>query len=497
MDKLEFLRWSNNMGYMNLSILEIHNAIIKGEVTPFELVKESIELARKDDNNAFEYICEKEALERVAKLDPNKKSSLLYGIPVVIKDNFATKDIPTTASSNMLNNYVPVFSSEVVSRLEDAGAIVIAKATMDELAMGGSGITGHLGTTYNPWDKTKTRSVGGSSCGSAACVASGVVPFSIGSDTGDSVRKPASFAGLVGLKPTWGRISRFGLFPYAASLDHVAFFTRNVADSALVLNVLAGRDNKDFSSSFKPTEDYAARFNESINSVKIAVIKEIIDSISNPQVIDSFNKNIEKLKESGAIVDYISIDKKILKAIYPTYIVISCCESTSNNANLDGVKFGHREPGNSVDEVMLNTRTKGFSKLIKRRFLIGGYSLLSENSEELFLRAQKCRRVIVEAFNKVLEKYDVIYCPAAPDIAPLFNAEIDHYTDLHLIANNYLAFANLGGLPSITFPIGFDKNLPFGGNLTAKPFEEAKLLMVANNIEKATGLKNLVAPKEE
>ena len=485
------------MKYMNLSILEIHNAILKGEVTPLELVKEAIESAKKDDNNAFEYICEKEALEAVNKLDPKKKDNLLYGIPVVIKDNFSTKDIPTTGSSNILNGYVPIFSSEVVLRLEKAGAIVIAKSTMDELAMGGSGTTGHLGTTYNPWDKSKTHLIGGSSCGSAASVAAGIVPFAIGSDTGDSVRKPASFASLVGFKPSWGRISRFGLFPFATSLDHVAYFTRNVFDSAAILNVLAGRDDKDFSSSFKPTEDYCARLNEPLKGKKIAVIKEILESISNTSIKEAFNKNITALKDLGAIVEPVSVDSKLLKAIYPTYIIISCCESTSNNANLDGVNFGNRQPGESFEEIMTNTRTNGFSRLIKRRFVIGGYSLLRENQDELFVRAQKCRRLIVNEFNKIFEKYDAIYCPASPTTAPLISGDSDALSDEYLIADNYMAFANMGGFPSITLPLGFDEKLPFGGNLTGKPFEEAELLSIAANIEKCTGLKDIVAKEGE
>lgn len=481
------------MKYMNLNIREIHNAILKGEVTPLELVKEAIESAKKDDNNAFEYICEKEALEAVSKLDPNKKENLLYGIPVVIKDNYSTKDIPTTASSNILNGYTPIFSSEVVSRLEKEGAIVVAKSTMDELAMGGSGTTGHLGITYNPWDKSKTHLIGGSSCGSAASVAAGIVPFSIGSDTGDSVRKPASFSCLVGLKPSWGRISRFGLFPFATSLDHVAYFTRNVEDSAIVLNVLAGRDDKDFSSSFKPVDDYCSKLNEPIKGKKIAIIKEIVESISNVTIKEAFNKNIAALKQLGAIVESVSIDSKLLKAIYPTYIIISCAESTSNNANLDGVKFGSREPGESFEEIMTNTRTKGFSRLIKRRFVIGGYSLLRENQEELFVRAQKCRRLIVNAFNNVFEEYDAIYCPAAPGVAPLVSGDSDALSDEYLIADNYMAFANMGGFPSITLPLGFDQELPFGGNLTGKPFKESELLSIASVIEKCTGLKDIVA----
>ena len=485
------------MGYMHLGLLEIHNALLKGEVTPLDLVKEAIELAKKDDNNAFEYICEKEALEKLNNLDSSKKDNLLYGIPVVVKDNYSTKDIPTTASSNILNGYVPVFDAEVVKRLENAGAIVIAKATMDELAMGGSGTTGHLGTTYNPWDKSKTHLIGGSSSGSAASVAAGIVPYSIGSDTGDSVRKPASYACLVGLKPTWGRISRFGLFPFATSLDHVGYFTRNVYDSAALLNVLAGRDDKDFSSSFKPVEDYTSRLSESIKGKKIAVIKEITDSITNQTILDAFNKNIEDLRAKGAVIDYVSIDHKLLKSIYPSYIIISCCESCSNNANLDGVKFGLREPGESVEDIMTNTRTKGFSRLIKRRFVIGGYSLLRENADELFIRAQKCRRLIVNAFNKVLEDHDAIYCPASPTAAPKITNDMDVFSDEYLIADNFMAFANMGGMPSITLPLGFENGLPFGANLTAKPFDEANLLSIAQAIEDTTGLKNIIAKEDK
>lgn len=481
------------MEYMNKSLTQIHNALIKGEATPLELVKEAIEKAKKDDNNAFEYICEKEALEAVKKLDKSNKDSLLWGVPVVIKDNYSTKDIPTTASSNILNGYVPVFSAEAVIRLEKAGAIVIAKTTMDELAMGGSGTTGHLGVTYNPWDKSKTRIVGGSSCGSAAAMASGIVPIALGSDTGDSVRKPASYAALVGFKPTWGRISRFGLFPFATSLDHVGYFSRNVYDSAYLLNVLAGHDDKDFSSSFKEVNDYTSKINEGVKNKRIAVIKGIIDSIKDKTVLASFDESINYLKKQGATVDVVEIDVNLLKSIFPTYVIISCAEATSNNANLDGIKFGNRIEGESFEKVMMNTRTNGFSPLIKRRFVIGSFSLMRENQDELFVRAQKCRRMIVDAFNKVFEKYDAIYCPASPSIAPLIKGSSDTLSDEYLIADNYMAFGNMGGYPSITLPIGFENNMPFGANLTCKPFDEVNLFSIASEIEKGTGLKDLVA----
>ena len=482
---------------MHLSLQEIHTAIIDKKVTPIQLVEEALELAKKDTNNSFEYICENEALQRVKKLDPKLSSNLLYGIPVVIKDNYSTKDIPTTASSNILNGYVPIFSAEVVTRLEKAGAIVIGKTTMDELGMGGTGTAGHLGTTYNPWDKSKTHIIGGSSCGSAAAVAAGIVPFAIGSDTGDSVRKPASYGALVGMKPTWGRISRFGLFPFAASLDHVAYFTRNVADSASLLNVLAGRDEKDYSSSLKPVEDYSSGLNVDIKGKKIAVIKLIVESTTNQKIVDAFNKTVAQLKEKGAIVDYVSIDEKILEAIYPTYIIISSAEANSNNANLDGINFGAREDGKTYEEIVVNTRTKGFSKLIKKRFIIGGYSLLKENREELFIRALKCRRLIVNAFNNVLKEYDVIMCPAAPTVAPLISQAHGAFNSTTIIADNYMAFANMAGLPSITLPLGFDESLPFGINLTAKAFDESNLFGIAQRVEDITGLKNLVAKEDK
>lgn len=486
------------MDYLKLDIVSIHEAIINNEITPLELVKCALEKAKNDDNNAFEYICEKEALAAVGELDSSKKKNLLWGIPFVIKDNYSTKDIPTTASSNILEGYLPIYSSEVYQRLIDQGAILIGKTTLDELAMGGTGTTGHKGKTYNPWDPKHKHMVGGSSCGSAACVAAGIVPFSIGSDTGDSVRKPASYAGLVGTKPTWGRISRFGLFPFAPSLDHVAFFTRNTNDSALLLSVLAGRDDKDSSSSFAPIDDYCSFDTKDIKGRRFAVIKEVYQSISNKSIIKCFDDLIISIKRKGGIVDFVTIDINLCKAIYPTYFIISCAESTSNNANLDGIKFGIRAEGNNFEEVMSNARTTGFSEMIKRRFVIGSYSLCKENQEDVFLKAQKCRRLIVDAVNEVLMKYDTIIAPASPTVAPLFDFKAnDKLSDEYLISDNYLAIGNFAGLPSMTIPMGFDDGLPFGVSLTCRKFEERLMFSLSKEIEKMTGLSNLVAKEKE
>lgn len=486
------------MDYLIQDILSIHQAIIDGKVTPLELVKAAIEKAKQDQNNAFEYICEKEALDAVDQLDEKKKDHLLWGIPFVLKDNFSTKNIPTSASSNILNGYVPLYSSEVYLRLIDEGAILIGKTTLDELAMGGTGTTGRKGRTYNPWDPQHQHMIGGSSCGSAASVASGIVPFSIGSDTGDSVRKPASYAGLVGTKPTWGRISRFGLFPFAPSLDHVAFFTRNVQDSAIVLQALAGRDEKDSSSSTENIPSYLKAINDNIKGKKIAIIKEIYDSITNKNIISAFNHSIEDLKSCGVTVEFVSMDVNLCKAIYPTYIVISCSEATSNNANLDGIKFGPRSEGKDYEEVMTKARTKGFCEMIKRRFVIGSYSLFKENQDEVFLRAQKCRRVIVDAVNEILKKYDAIYLPASPTTAPLFDGRVsDKLSNEYLISDNHLALGNFAGLPSIVIPLGFENHLPYGANIMCRKFEEVEMFSIAKALESLINLKNLVAQEDK
>ena len=475
------------MNYLSLSIYEIHKALVNKEVTPLDLVKEALEKIKKDTNNAFEYIYEKEAIEIAKQLKEPEVDNPLWGIPFVIKDNFSTKDIPTTGSSKLLEGYLPPFDAEVYTRLLNKKAIPIAKTTLDELAMGGTGSSGHLGKTYNPWDESKTRMIGGSSCGSAAACASGVVPYAIGSDTGDSVRKPASYSALVGFKPTWGRISRYGLFTFAASLDTVAYFTRNVKDSVLLLNVLAGHDIKDTTSSSLPIEEYK-------ENKTLTIIKEIYDDLKDETIKKAFDKLIKGLKEKGYKINTVSIGFDLAKAIYSCYYIISSAEATSNNANLDGIKFGVNKEAESYEEMLFKVRTEGFSDRIRRRFVIGSISLLEENQEEIYLRALRCRRVIVDTFNKILESNDAIILPASPTIAPLFDGDVPKksFNKDATISNNYLAFANLGGYPSITLPLGFESDMPFGVNLTSHHFTESKLLKIAQVVEDITGLKDLV-----
>ena len=479
--------------YEGKSILELHELLISKKVTPVELVKDVIELCKKDNNNAFEYIMESEALEIASNLGEPEPDNLLWGIPFGIKDNFSTKDVPTTASSNILKGYIPVFDATVVEKLKNAKAVPVGKLTLDELAMGGTGTSGHLGVTHNPWDASQTRLVGGSSCGSAAITSAGIVPFALGSDTGDSTRKPASYAGLVGFKPTWSRISRFGLFPFAPSLDTVGIFARNVTDVAIVTELLAGRDDRDSTSSTKPVGKYYENIKNFCEKRRISVIKEVRDSINDKDVLDAFNKTVEGFKKRGFEVKEVSVSNELLLSLFPTYFVISCAEATSNNANMDGIKFGPLSNGTTFEEVMSDARTKGFGELIKRRFVIGSFALMKENQHDLFLRAQKNRRRIVEVINNILKDSDFIYLPAAPSIAPKLNEASDRLSDEYLIADNHMVIGNFAGLPSITLPIGFKDGMPFGANLMGRAFEEEELFQVSYELEQITGLANICA----
>ena len=486
------------MDLLSLSIEELHLGLKEKKFKVSDLVKASLEKAKatNGDLNSFVTIIE-EALEVAYKLDEQEVDNPLFGIPYSIKDNYSTKGVMTTGSSKILDGYVPVFNAEVVTRLNNANAVNIGKTVLDELAMGGTGMNGHTGRVNNPWCKERNRQSGGSSGGSVASVAAGIVPFSIGSDTGDSVRKPAAYCGVVGFKPTWGRISRFGLFPFAPSIDHVAYFTRNVKDAAYLLECLAGQDDKDMTCSTKPVEAYSKNLNGDLKGKRVALIPNINNSIKDEKIVNNFNETVTKLKEAGVEFKDYEIDIRLLKAILPVYLVISCDEATSNNANLDGVKFGKRVPVESVYEMTINTRTEGFSELVKRRFILGSYCLAKENKKTLFERAQKIRRLIVEAVLKVLDDSDAILFPAAGSIAPLFEGgSAEKLSENYLIAENHMAIGNFAGLPSITIPSGFVDGMPVGINITCKAFAEQETLNVAYGIETVLGYKNQVAKGE-
>lgn len=484
------------MSYLDLTIKEIHEALKEGKVTPVQLTEEAIERVKTDECNAFEALDFEGALKAAKELvfDPNE---LLSGIPFLAKDNFSTKGIETTASSNILNGYVPLYDAEVIKRLKDHGAILIGKTTLDELAMGGTGTTGHKGVTTNPYDHE--RLIGGSSCGSCAAVAAGVVPFALGSDTGDSVRKPASLGGLVGFKPTWGRVSRYGLFPFATSMDAIGWFTRSVYDSAYLTKILSGHDNKDMSSSYEEVKDYVSEISKDTNSKTIGYFKKLVNGIKDQNIVNKYYEILDALKAQGYKIENYDFPEELLNALYPTYMVISCSEATSNNANLDGIRFGPTCKDNVEDyrQFINHCRTAGFSDLIKRRFVIGSFSLLSENQEELFRRAQKARRLIVEELKKFFEKCDYLVLPAAQSIAGFIKDVQTKWTDKPDYIDNHLGLANLAGLPSLTIPMGLENGLPYGINITCKAFDESNTLNLGQKIEDITGLKNLSVNNKE
>lgn len=471
---------------------DIRNGLDSGKITSDKLFEEAVNKAYKyqDVYNSFVTIMDKK--------DEVCSNSILSGIPYALKDNISTKGILTTASSNILKDYIPLYDATIYKKLKNSGAVLMGKTVLDELAMGGTGTTGHTGIVRNPWNKD--RMIGGSSAGSAASVALGIVPFAIGSDTGDSIRKPAAYGGVVGYKPTYGRISRYGLFSFASSLDHVGVFARSVKDVSYVMDVVKGHDDKDMTS--LPDEDvsYASELDNDVSGKKLFYIKEAIeiDNGNNElkEIISNFKSVLEKCKELGMIVEEVSFDKGLLEAIYPAYNVISCAEATSNNSNLTGIPFGNRVDGKNVNDIMMNTRTNGFSELIKRRFVIGSYVLQKENQERLFLNACRVRRLIVNRMNELFEKYDGLIMPTSGNIAPLFDDASDKLSDEYLILGNHLVIGNFGGFPSISIPSGFVNDMPVSVNITGRAKEDSLVLNMANKVESLLDCKGMVAKDE-
>ncbi len=468
---------------------ELHNKLMNNEITSNELVKKSLDESKcvQDTLNPFVTICENATGNEVT-------DNILSGIPYVAKDNLSTKDVLSTASSKTLKDYIPYFDATVIKRLKKCGAVLVGKSAMDELGMGGTGTTAHTGVVRNPWDKT--RITAGSSAGSAAIVASGVVPFALGSDTGDSVRKPAAYCGIVGYKPTYGAISRFGLFPFASSLDHVGVLTRSVRDAAIVVDNVLGIDENDMTSiDLEP--NLTNNLDNDIKGKKIFYIKNLLDNLSETEetkkILKKFDETINHLEKLGCTVSGIDIDLKLLKAIFPTYISISCAEATSNDSNLTGIIFGPRGEGDNYIDMIKNHRTKGFSSLIKRRFVIGSFVLQKENQEKYFLNAKRVRRLITNKMNELFKDYDAMIMPASSKIAPKIELANELITGNEQILENLMAIGNFGGYPSITIPNGFVNNMPIGVNITGNIMCDKDVLNIANKLESTYDYKNQIA----
>lgn len=476
------------------NIKDIRNDLDNGLVTSLALFKSSVDKALKYQSD---YNCFVTILDNYEHID--NKNSLLNGVVYALKDNISTKGILTTASSNILKDYVPVYDATIYRKLKENGAVLMGKTVLDELAMGGTGTTAHTGIVRNPYDKR--RMIGGSSAGSAACVALGVVPFAIGSDTGDSIRKPAAYGGVVGFKPSYGRISRYGLFPFASSLDHLGVLTTNVMDAAIVVDAVKGYDSKDMTSLKDDKIVYLDNLENDVRGRKLFYIKEILDINSDNEelceIVNNFKEVISKCESLGMEVFPVSMDINLLKAIYPAYITISCAEATSNNANLTGIIFGSRSDKENINEMMMDARTNGFSELIKRRFILGSYILQKENQEKLYLNACRVRRMITSCMNEFFKEYDGLILPAESSVAPLFDVDKDRLSDEYLILDNHLAIGNFGGYPSITIPSGFVNNMPIGINITGKFGDDSLVLNIACKLEGTMDYKQMIVGDDD
>ncbi len=482
------------MKLTDLSMVEAHELLIKKEISAVELVNAYFQNMDKYRGlNAFITETRELALSQAKKSDENIKNGVvrpMEGMPIVIKDLFCTKGIRTTASSKMLENFVPEYESSVSQRLLDAGVCVLGKVSMDEFAMGSTNRTSYFGEVKNPYKRNGEDLVpGGSSGGSAAAVASGMAVAATGSDTGGSIRQPASFCGLVGMKPTYGRSSRYGMVAFSSSLDAPGAITRNVADSALFTGVISGLDENDPTSSPLAVPDYTKSLLQNINGLTIGIPREYKSEMLSKGMQDLWDKRVEDFKKLGVNVREVSLAHT--KYSLPVYYIIAPAEASSNLARYDGVKYGYRTktPFKSLDEMYEITRTEGFGAEVRKRLIVGSTMLTEEFYEKSYLKALKVRRIIVDEFDKVFNDVDVLLTPSTTGGAFSKN---DKLSPMEVYLNDiYTVGASLAGLPAISVPVGSDENgLPLGLQIIGKRFDEEKVFNFASHLENISGFKN-------
>ncbi len=470
--------------YLDLSIKELHELLLEKKITPLDLVEETYSrIEENSDLNSFITLNKSEALAYAKKLGEElvEKDNLLWGIPIAIKDNISTKNLRTTCASHMLENYVPIFDATVIEKIKKSKMIIIGKTNMDEFAMGSTSRTSYFGAPKNPIDKTKIT--GGSSGGSAACVSANLTPLALGTDTGGSIRQPASYTGIVGMKPSYGRVSRYGLVAFASSLDQIGPMTRNVYENALLLNKMVGKDEKDLTSADLQEEDFTRLIGKDIKDMKIAIPNYFVSSIVSPIIIEKINHVVDILRASGAVVDY--IDMKYLDQAVTLYQIIAMGEASSNLARFDGVKFGYRSKNSdSVEEMYANTRSEGFGKEVKRRIMVGSYLLSGENAKIYYDKALAIRNAMKKEFDRIFKDYDYILGPTTTTVAYNLDESLDD--PLKSFMDDVLVIpVNMAGLPGLNIPMGCDKNnMPIGLHIIGNSFEEAKMYQLASFLEK-------------
>ena len=456
------------------SVAELSRALQSRKISSEELTCHFLERIREkaDDLNCFITITDEIALKQARAADTliaNDKAHALSGIPIVHKDLFCTKGIKTSCGSRMLDNFIAPYDATVVQRVESAGMVMLGKTNMDEFAMGSSNENSFYGPVRNPWDRERVP--GGSSGGAAAAVAARLAPLATGTDTGGSVRQPASFCGVTGLKPTYGRVSRYGMVAFASSLDQAGILARSAEDIAPLLSVIAGYDEKDSTSAAGPVDDYSARLADALSGLKIGVVKEHMNSDLDPSIAAIIEDALKVLESLGAEVREVSLPNAELSV--PTYYVVAPAECSSNLSRYDGVRYGYRahEPID-LEDLYKRSRSEGFGEEVKRRIMIGTYSLSAGYYDAYYLKAQQLRRLIRDDFLRRFEEVDVLVGPTSPSVAFRIGEKSDDPVTMYL-SDIYTTAANLAGLPALSIPAGFQDSLPVGLQLVGNYFTEA------------------------
>ncbi len=477
------------MDITELTVHELQEKLKNKELTSYDITKAYIDRIqeKEKDVQAFVTTLEADALDKAKKIDEEMKAGEVEGefagIPIGIKDNICTKGVKTTCSSKILENFVSPYDATVVEKLNSEEMINLGKLNMDEFAMGGSTEYSYFKKTRNPWDLNKVP--GGSSGGSAAAVAARMVPWALGSDTGGSIRQPASFCGVVGLKPTYGLVSRYGLVAFASSLDQIGPITKDVYDSAMLLNIITGHDDRDTTSSNQEKVDYTKCLKNDVKGLKIGVPKEFFGEGINEEVKEKLEEAIETYKELGAEVEEFSLD--IAKYSLATYYIIACAEASSNLGRFDGIRYGYRaKEFKDLKDLYRKSRSEGFGPEVKRRIILGTYVLSSGYYDAYYKKAQQVRTLVMNEFNKAFEKYDVLLTPTSPTVAFDIGSKSNNPLEMYL-SDICTVSVNIGGLPGISIPCGVDKsNMPIGMQLIGNKFQEGTILNAAYTFEQKT-----------
>lgn len=478
------------MSLLDLTAAELAKSIKEGKTTAVEAMQAVIDQIEKYEGeyNCYVTFDKEEALAAAKKvqedIEAGKIDGPLAGVPVAIKDNMCIKDMKTTCSSKILSNFVPTFSSEAVIRLQNAGAVVVGKTNMDEFAMGSTTETSAFGPTKNPCNPEHVP--GGSSGGSAAAVAADECFFALGSDTGGSIRQPASYCGVVGMKPTYGTVSRYGLVAYGSSLDQIGPLCKDVTDCAIIMETIASHDEKDSTSIDRKDTDFTSALVNDVKGMKIGIPKDYFGDGLDPQVKETILKAVDVLKEKGAIVE--EFDLSLVEYAIPAYYTIAAAEASSNLERFDGVKYGYRTKDfDGLHNMYKKTRSEGFGPEVKRRIMLGSFVLSSGYYDAYYLKALRVKALIKKAFDEAFAKYDLIIGPAAPTTAPKLGSSLSDPIKMYL-GDIYTISVNLAGLPGLTIPCGKDSNgLPIGMQLIGDCFKEKNLIQAAYTYEQACG----------